>query len=251
VIGDAYGLTHHVHELHGGVVLQPRGELNQPGAALLVRVLYGLLMDRGRVMLDVSGLTTSQIATLATLPSVLARAGGWPLARLVLVGANPTLTEALRLAGIDRALCLASDWDAATVLLRTRPQRLARENLMPAALEASTLARAAIREVCREWDLDAVSTNAEMITTELVANVVDHAATASTLTCTLADGDLQIAVRDQVPASDTGLQRITGRAGGRRGLHLVASIAHSWGCIRHHNGKTVWAVLKIKSPPQP
>jgi hypothetical protein len=150
---------------------------------------------------------------------MLARAGGWPLARLVLVGADPTLTEALRLAGIDRALSLATDWDAATVLLRTRPQRLARENLMPAAMEASTLARAAIRDVCRDWDLEPVSTKAEMIATELVTNVVDHAATESALTCTLADGDLQIAVRDQVPAIDTGLQWITGRAVGRRGLN--------------------------------
>lgn len=248
MIGDAYGLTHHVHEGHGGVVLQPRGELDQDGAARLGRALYALLMDRGRVVLDVSGLTTSQVATLATLPSVLAQAGGWPLARLVLLGADPTLTEALRLAGIDRALSLASDWDAATVLLRSRPQRLARENPMPAALEAHTLARAAIREVCREWDLDAVSVEADMIAMELVANAVDHAATESTLTCTLADGELRIAVRDRAPASDTGLQRITGPAGDRRGLHLVASVAHSWGCIRHHNGKTVWAVLK--SPPQ-
>jgi anti-sigma regulatory factor (Ser/Thr protein kinase) len=248
VTGDAYGLAHHVREVPGGVVLRPCGELDQDGAARLGRALYALLMDRGRVVLDVSALTASQVGALAAFPNVLARAGGWPLARLVLLGANPTLTGALRLSGIDRALSLAPDWDAATILLRTRPRHLARENLMPAALEASTLARAAIRELCREWDLDAVSMEAQMVATELVANVVDHAGTESILTCTLAAGDLQIAVRDRAPASDTCLQRITDRAGGRRGLNLVASVAHSWGCFRHHNGKTVWVVLK--RPPK-
>jgi anti-sigma regulatory factor (Ser/Thr protein kinase) len=108
---------------------------------------------------------------------------------------------------------------------------------MPATIEASTLARAAIGEVCREWDLDAVSMEAEMTATELVANAADHAGTESTLACTLAGGDLHIAVRDWDPPSDTTLRRIAERAGGRRGLTLVAGVADFWGCIRHQNGK--------------
>jgi hypothetical protein len=116
---------------------------------------------------------------------------------LVLLGADPTLSAALRLAELDQTLSLAPDWKAATDLLRAQPRRLARESLMPATIDASTLARAAIREVCREWDLDAVSMEAEMTATELVANAANHAGTESTLACTLAGEDLQIAVQDK------------------------------------------------------
>jgi anti-sigma regulatory factor (Ser/Thr protein kinase) len=249
VIGDAYGLAHDVQELNECVLLRPRGELDQDAAARLGRAVYVLLMDRGRVVLDISTMTASQMRTLATLPNVLARVGGWPLARLVLLGADPTLSAAVRLAGIDQTLSLAPDWKAASDLLRARPWCLARESLMPATIEASTLARAAIGEVCREWDLDAVSMEAEMTATELVANAANHAGTESTLACTLAGGDLHIAVRDWDPPSDTTLQRIAERAGGRRGLTLVAGVAHFWGCIRHQNGKTVWAVLKNPAGP--
>jgi anti-sigma regulatory factor (Ser/Thr protein kinase) len=249
VSGDAYGLAYDVQELHECVLLRPRGELDQDAAARLGRAVYVLLMDRGRVVLDISTVTASQVRTLARLPNFLARAGGWPLARLVLLGAGPTVSAALRLAELDQTVSLASDWKAATDLLRARPRCLARESLMPATIEAPTLARAAIREVCREWDLNAVSMEAEMTAVELVANAANHAGTESTLACTLAGGDLHIAVRDWDAPSDTTLQRITDRAGERRGLTLVAGVAHSWGCIRHQNGKTVWAILKNPASP--
>lgn len=79
---------------------------------------------------------------------------------------------------------------------------------------------------------------------ELVANVLDHAATRFRLVVRLGGGVLHLAVRDQA-AGAPDLQPQDPRAVRGRGLQLVAGLADRWGCQAHPDGKTVWAELRV------
>jgi hypothetical protein len=84
-----------------------------------------------------------------------------------------------------------------------------------------------IRSACLAWGVaDEVCDDAELVASELVANVVDHAGTACTL---------DVSINDQCS-----------RRG--RGLQVVAAVSTHWGVTTFHNGKSVWALLPKVSP---
>ena len=67
------------------VVLAVRGVLPAPfGDAAFLRTLGTQLLDRGRVVVDLSEATVESDPVVQMFPAALADAGGWPLARLVL-----------------------------------------------------------------------------------------------------------------------------------------------------------------------
>jgi hypothetical protein len=73
-------------------------------------------------------------------PSVLAEAGGWPLARLVLAGADPLTARILRASRVPLTVPLATTLAEARLLLDTRPPRVARDQEIPCHPKAPTLA---------------------------------------------------------------------------------------------------------------
>jgi hypothetical protein len=67
-----------------------------------------LLLNHGRrVMVDLSRLQVGWIPALQVFPTVLASAGGWPSARLVLFGANQQMATSLHRVRVPTTVPLA------------------------------------------------------------------------------------------------------------------------------------------------
>jgi anti-sigma regulatory factor (Ser/Thr protein kinase) len=125
-----------------------------------------------------------------------------------------------------------------------RPARSRRELVLPADATAPGRARAFLRSAAQEWGVDDdLVQDAAMVLTELVANAVDHARTASTLALGLTHDGLCLAVRDTCPGPVPRPAPIDPTAARGRGLQMVDALATAWGVTLHPGGKTVWAVL--------
>jgi len=170
-----------VSRVDGYVVLRLSGELTVRTGPRVREVLRSLLLDRARVLVDLTGLTAETPAAVAVFLAALAATGGWPSARLVLFGARERMADALRRGGIVRSVPLAATREAAENLLHHRPERVSRCADLPADPYAATLARALIADACADWDLADRYDRAALIGTELVTNAVEHTGAASTL----------------------------------------------------------------------
>jgi anti-sigma regulatory factor (Ser/Thr protein kinase) len=129
---------------------------------------------------------------------------------------------------------------------RSRPVRPGgrRELVLPADATAPGRARAFLRRAAQEWGIDEdLAQDAAMVLTELVANSVDHARTASTLSLGLTHEGLCVAVRDTCPGPVPRPAPIDPTAARGRGLQMVDALTRAWGVTMHAGGKTVWAVL--------
>lgn len=87
--------------------------------------------------------------------------------------------------------------------------------------------------------------DAELLTSELVTNSVQHAADAAVITVSITRRGTVVHV-DVVDDGTTGLphwREVRGFDEGGRGFHLVNAIAHRWGFLREHGGTCVWFEL--------
>src|ERR1022692_122122 len=126
----------------------------------------------------------------------------------------------------------------------------------PAAVAA---ARRFVRETLQSW-LPAEQApagsglvdDAVLLTSELVTNAVVHAGTPVQVTCKLADGGLEVMVRDSLPASmvpgpakdgDLPAERTSGR-----GLLLPSALASTWGVTYGQAAKAVWFRMGLAGP---
>ena len=101
-------------------------------------------------------------------------------------------------------------------------------------------ARRAVGRFCADHALDDVTDDAVLLTSELVANAVEHAAGMVTVHALLLDDALVVAVRDdcdELPATATPMPSYAERG---RGLHVLDELARDWGVNRQTHGKTVW-----------
>jgi anti-sigma regulatory factor (Ser/Thr protein kinase) len=85
--------------------------------------------------------------------------------------------------------------------------------------------------------------DAELVATELVANVVDHAGTRCVITISLDGQRLEIEVEDFYPCSIPTSPRLDLNSSRGRGLLVVAGVSAAWGVRELPDGKSVWAVL--------
>lgn len=122
-----------------------------------------------------------------------------------------------------------------------------------ATARAPRLARRRLRAVCADLDADQRAV-AELLTTELVTNAVQHprgrgAADPSEIEVRLVRGDrvLRVEVWDRDQTALPRLREPSGPPEGGMGLRLVATLASRWGSdtalLRH--GKAVWFELEI------
>ena len=221
------------------------GDLARESAASTTGVLTEALVDHGRVLVDTSGLWSSRTPAVDVFPSALAAAGGWPVARLVLVGAGPELDETLISRGVPETVPLAPDDVRARQLLLRRPPTVARYLDLDEDPSAPRRARLFVHAACRDWGAEEVRDDAVLVASELVGNALAHARTACRLDVRLDGLGLTVAVRDY----DCGgpLVPLACTTSGRRdqGLFLVASISRAWGVRPTETGKSVWALLPV------
>lgn len=118
---------------------------------------------------------------------------------------------------------------------------------LPASLTAPRQARATVRHALTAWGLSALSADAELITSELVANAAEHGAMPIRLTIrrhTEPDGQrgvlCQVSDGAPTPVRPQPLQPDSERG---RGLHLVAALATRSGTTVNPHGKTAWFTL--------
>jgi anti-sigma regulatory factor (Ser/Thr protein kinase) len=206
-------------------------------------VLSKQLLDRGRVIVDLSRATLRSAPAAEVFPTALAGAGGWPLARLVLAGPDPSTAKILQVARVHLTVPLARNLDEARVMLAARPPRVVRSHELPCTATTPTLARSLVMLVREDWALpDELCDAALTVTTELVSNAVEHARTRCVLYLALDDRRLRIAVRDQLPEVQGFLK--PGVRGNRGyGLLIVEGLSRRWGVTSHDDGKTVWVLL--------
>lgn len=105
------------------------------------------------------------------------------------------------------------------------------------------LVRSFVARTLRQWELDTLVNDAQLLASELASNAVLHARTEIRLTLR-SDGAgwLRVEVQDHNSRMPTQLA-FTDDATSGRGLAIVERVAASWGVARDGDGKTVWAEL--------
>jgi two-component sensor histidine kinase len=161
----------------------------------------------------------------------------------VLYGGDPDLVRTLTSIGVTKTVPHLASFSQALAKLATRPARVRRRANLPPQMDSIRRARNVLRDACSDWALPASSAeNAGLVLTELVANVVDHAATACDVVVEYDGKRLWLSVSDhsrgvpQVRLGDPRAQR-------GRGLQLVATLSDQWGVEHLRHAKTIWAVL--------
>jgi anti-sigma regulatory factor (Ser/Thr protein kinase)/anti-anti-sigma regulatory factor len=236
-----------VGEALGHVVLRLSGQLSLRTAPRVREATVKSLLSTGHVVIDLSGLHTTQAAFVTVFPAALEAAGGWPSATLVLCGADAGLRSMLIAARITETVPLAADLASARAILRQRPPEVRRHRDLPLHNSAALAARLFVRETCEAWSVPpAVRDVVELVSSELVTNAVEHAHSSSQLSLTRTQSAFRISVRDYGPPFIPRPRPIDINAPHGRGLHLVAALAQTWGTDPHPDGKTVWASLPLR-----
>lgn len=233
-------LTVAVTETGTTTSLVVRGPLSLRTSAALSAALRKHLLDRGRVLVDVSELSLLWRPAAAVFATSLEAVGGWPAARLALFGARGELAARLDANGSRSGVHLAANADDAAALLERRPARVRRSIDLHSTVQAPALARLLLADVCADWDLDeAVLQRAVQVVNELVTNAVEHSVGQHTLRLVLDARGLGVAVDDSTPAEHDL------RARARLGLAVVEELSDAWGVAPSRKGKSVWALLRL------
>jgi hypothetical protein len=225
----------------GAVIATVRGDLDRPGRPDLVATLARLLLEHHSVVLDVSRLVPHHSSAVHAFTEALGRTGGWPRACLALVAPEPALAALLTASRVADEVPVYADTGTALSHLADRPLVVREGWRFDVDPHAPGRARSYIRDLCRRWGLEGeVREAAEIVITELVTNAVEHATSPSVVEVER-HGD---AFRGghYVPEATTWHAPPTSSPRGR-GLAMVAAVSHTWGVLRHPDGKTVWAEM--------
>jgi anti-sigma regulatory factor (Ser/Thr protein kinase) len=116
---------------------------------------------------------------------------------------------------------------------------------LPGNKQSAKMARFCIRAVLAQHKLGVFSADAEMVTSELVTNAIEHAGTAALglEVLRLADsGMIAVIVTDS--SADPPVRRdLADDAEHGRGLNIVEALSAKWGWKPEGSGKAVYAIL--------
>jgi anti-sigma regulatory factor (Ser/Thr protein kinase) len=128
---------------------------------------------------------------------------------------------------------------------RDAPARFRQLNL-PAFPEALRAARQWTRGALQDWQLSESTPTVEQLVSELLANSIEHARTASVGVC-LIDLDQTMLIE----VDDTDAERLPTRKSpsvddtSGRGLLIVEELSDRWGVRVNNHGKTVWCEVAL------
>ena len=115
---------------------------------------------------------------------------------------------------------------------------------LPATAEAPAAIRAFLRAALASTAPDATPL-VQLLTTELVSNVVRHAESPMTVRLVPQDSAVRVEVDDDSGAPPVLLDPGPYAENGR-GLVLVESLSREWGWTAREHGKTVWFVVGLE-----
>jgi anti-anti-sigma regulatory factor len=214
-------------------------------------VLKCLAATPDAVVLDVSSMTVYDDIVLSLFPAMSRHAAGWPGTTIALAGADDALAASLDQMAVCRLVPAYQTVEQALsdpALARPAPRVHGWLEPVPGSL---AVARGIVGKACRSWHIAGLSEVAQLIATELVANVVRHARTEMQLDLALRPRHLSVAVRDRSRVAARLVGPSDEYAASGRGLILVDALAASWGCTRVVGGKAVWATLRRSTPAVP
>jgi serine/threonine-protein kinase RsbW len=120
------------------------------------------------------------------------------------------------------------------------------ETQFPGTPDSPQSARAFLRAALETWQLDGFGEVTELLTDELVANVVRHVGSPLTLRAKTDGPTLRIEVED--PSTEPPILRHPDEHEDRgRGILLVDALATQWGTDIHSDGKTVWFEIDVST----
>jgi anti-sigma regulatory factor (Ser/Thr protein kinase) len=195
-----------------------------PDGTTLLAYTDGLI-ERRREHLDI-GLERLRVAALADLP----------IDDLV-----PHLVDVLVVDGDDDVAVLGLHWTGAD----TAPDgdgAPTRSIALPSEPGAARTARRFVQESLRAWKVDDTDHVAELLTDELVSNVVRHVGSPMQVRASRTGSSIRIGVDDASTAPPIRRDPEELDEHGR-GILLVERIAAEWGVDVHDAGKTIWFVI--------
>jgi DNA-binding NarL/FixJ family response regulator len=155
-------------------------------------------------------------------------------------------TEAPEIAErVEGYVLKGADIDYLVDLLEALGRRRAQDAIIALAAEPASVSRARqfLRRTLREWNLDLLLDDAQIVVSELVTNAVTHARSAPELRLSLNGSTVRVEVRDDGTGTPEP-RPPTEDAEHGRGMHLVAALAAAWGMeLPQDDGKVVWAEL--------
>jgi len=233
---DDFACSVVAHE--GATALLPSGPLTVSTATLLRRDLDKHLMDHGRVVVDLSALRLQWPSVVAVFPTALVACGGWPFARLVLFGADQPTRATLEAARVPAHVPVTVDLTTALAALDTRPPRVRRTTELVPTVRIGQHVRALIDTVCEEWQIPQCRETARSVASELASNAFEHGRGTFALALAVDEHALRISVQDDGESAPT----LTADG---FGLRVIDQLSTSWGVLRHHPGKSVWALVDV------
>ncbi|TDO41968.1 ATP-binding protein [Paractinoplanes brasiliensis] len=198
------------------------------------------------VVVDLSGLSQSEPGEVLVLPVASHAAQQTWGVPVLLYAAEPCIRR--ELSAYRMFVALYDDrWQAMTAV-RAYVPRWRRQHLAPVPASAAA-ARALTGEACLAWNLTALRDRARLITSELAANAIQHAATDFEVMVAHTRCYLRIAVQDgsRVLPHTIDHNPPTGMIvppGSGRGLLIVDASSTHWGATRVPGGKIVWALMR-------
>ncbi len=135
-----------------------------------------------------------------------------------------------------------------------------RQVRLPAFPEAVRAARRWARETLEDWQLTEPTAEIQQLVSELLANSIEHARTASVgicLTATVRGSRRPLATTDLtvlIEVSDNDGARLPTRKApsiedtSGRGLLIVEELSERWGVQADDHGKTVWCEVAVPRP---
>jgi anti-sigma regulatory factor (Ser/Thr protein kinase) len=116
---------------------------------------------------------------------------------------------------------------------------------LPRVPQSVAVVRRQVRDVMEQWCLLDLADEAELLTSELAANAVQHATGRRyTVAIGACSGLIVVAVFDSEPRMPV-LRELDAERESGRGLATVAALARDWGAMRCLSGKCVWFTLQI------
>lgn len=235
-----------VHSRGATQIVRPVGELSP---ATYERLRDGLLRcaadEPAAIVVDLAHMRVAIASLLTVFPTVRDRISNWPGVPLVLAAARQSLRTLLDFSAVPRFVPTYRSVNEALEGVNAAPGRRRLQVELPCDPVSARLARRQVEQACREWGIPGIATDAVVVASELVDNMVAHARSEGWLRVELRGNALTIAVADADQRPPT--LRVPGlRVVGGRGLVLVDKLSRTWGsAARRPAGKVVWAVLTV------
>ncbi len=158
------------------LVVRPVGELSpKTYERLRDGLLHYAAEEPAAIVVDLANMQTATGSLLTVFPMVHDRIRDWPGLPLVLAAPRQPLRTLLDANAVSRSISTYRSVQDALQGLDAAPPRRRLQVRLACDLASSRLARQLIRRTCEEWDIPGIISDAAVVASELIDNMVHHA----------------------------------------------------------------------------